>query len=91
MNKTELVAEVAKLSGLNKKQAEAAVEGFIDAVTCSLKKGEKVQLVGFGSFETKERAARMGRNPKTKEEIKIPATKVATFKVGKALKEEVAD
>ncbi|MBO7389616.1 MAG: HU family DNA-binding protein [Oscillospiraceae bacterium] len=91
MNKAELVAEVAKLADLNKKQADAAVAAVIDAVTYALKKGEKVQLVGFGSFEAKERAARMGRNPKTKEEIKIPATKVATFKAGKALKDAVAD
>ena len=91
MNKAELVAEVAKLADLNKKQADAAVAAVIDAVTYALKKGEKVQLVGFGSFEAKERAARMGRNPKTKEEIKIPATKVATFKAGKALKYAVAD
>jgi DNA-binding protein HU-beta len=90
MNKAELVAEVAKLADLNKKQADAAVAAVIDAVTYALKKGEKVQLVGFGSFEAKERAARMGRNPKTKEEIKIPATKVATFKAGKALKDAVA-
>ena len=91
MNKAELVAEVAKLADLNKKQADAAVAAVIDAVTYALKKGEKVKLVGFGSFEAKERAARMGRNPKTKEEIKIPATKVATFKAGKALKDAVAD
>ena len=91
MNKAELVAEVAKLADLNKKQADAAVAAVIDAVTYALKKGEKVQLVGFGSFEAKEREARMGRNPKTKEEIKIPATKVATFKAGKALKDAVAD
>ena len=91
MNKAELVAEVAKLADLNKKQADAAVAAVIDAVTYALKKGEKVQLVGFGSFEAKERAARMGRNPKTKEEIKIPATKVETFKAGKALKDAVAD
>ena len=91
MNKAELVAEVAKLADLNKKQADAAVAAVIDAVTYALKKGEKVQLVGFGSFAAKERAARMGRNPKTKEEIKIPATKVATFKAGKALKDAVAD
>ena len=91
MNKAELVAEVAKLADLNKKQADAAVAAVIDAVTYALKKGEKVQLVGFGSFEAKERAARMGRNPQTKEEIKIPATKVATFKAGKALKDAVAD
>ena len=91
MNKAELVAEVAKLADLNKKQADAAVAAVIDAVPYALKKGEKVQLVGFGSFEAKERAARMGRNPKTKEEIKIPATKVATFKAGKALKDAVAD
>ena len=91
MNKAELVAAVAKLADLNKQQADAAVAAVIDAVTYALKKGEKVQLVGFGSFEAKERAARMGRNPKTKEEIKIPATKVATFKAGKALKDAVAD
>ena len=90
MNKTELVSAVAEQAGLSKKDAEAAVKAFTDVVCEELKKGEKVQLVGFGSFEVKARAARTGRNPHTKEEIQIPASKVPVFKAGKALKDTVA-
>ncbi len=90
MNKAELIAEVAKVTSLSKKDSEKAVNAALETVTASLAKGEKVQLVGFGSFEVKERGARVGRNPKTKEEIKIAASKVPVFKAGKALKETVA-
>ena len=89
MNKAELVAAVAAKTGDTKKAAEASVDAFVAAVKESLKKGEKVQLVGFGSFEVRKRAARKGRNPQTKEEIKIPASKAPVFKAGKALKELV--
>ena len=90
MNKTELVAAVAEQAGLSKKDAEAAVKAFTDVVAAEMAKGEKVQLVGFGAFEVKERNARVGRNPKTKEEIQIPASRVPVFKAGKALKDVVA-
>ena len=90
MNKLELVAAMAEKSGLSKKDCEAALGALMDTVTDALKKGYKVQLVGFGSFEVKQRAARLGRNPKTKEELKIPASKVPVFKAGKALKDTVA-
>ena len=90
MNKTELIAAVAEKSGLSKKDSEKAVSAVFDAVTEALVAGDKVQLVGFGTFDVKERAARIGRNPKTKEEIQIPASRVASFKVGKALKDAVA-
>ena len=86
MNKAELVAAMAAKTGDTKKAAEASLEAFIAAVKETLKKGEKVQLVGFGSFEVRKRAARKGRNPQTKEEIKIPASKAPVFKAGKALK-----
>ena len=89
MNKAELVAALAAKTGDTKKASEAAVNAFVDVVTEALKKGEKVQLVGFGSFEVRKRAARKGRNPQTKEEIKIPASKAPVFKAGKALKELV--
>ena len=89
MNKAELVAAVAAKTGDTKKNAEEVVNAFVDVVTASLKKGEKVQLVGFGSFEVKKRAARKGRNPQTGEEIKIPASKAPAFKAGKALKDTV--
>ena len=89
MNKAELVAAVAAKTGDTKKAAEASVDAFVSAVKESLKKGEKVQLVGFGSFEVRKRAARKGRNPQTKEEIKIPASKAPVFKAGKALKNTV--
>lgn len=90
MNKAELIAAVAEKSGLSRKDSEKAVNAAFDAITESLVNGEKVALVGFGAFEVKERAARVGRNPQTKEEITIPASRVASFKVGKALKDAVA-
>ena len=89
MNKAELVAAVAAKTGDTKKAAEASVDAFVSAIKESLKKGEKVQLVGFGSFEVRKRAARKGRNPQTKEEIKIPASKAPVFRAGKQLKELV--
>ena len=87
MNKAELIAAVAEKTGLSKKDTEAVVSASLEVITESLAQGEKVQLVGFGSFETKARAARIGRNPRTKEEIKIPASKLPVFKAGKALKD----
>ncbi len=90
MNKTELVAAVAESAGLTKKDADRVISAAIDAITAALTKGEKVQLSGFGTFEIKEREARIGRNPHTKEEIHIPATRVPTFKASKALKDTVA-
>ena len=90
MNKAELIAAVAEKSGLTRKDSEKAVNAAFDAITESLVKGEKVALVGFGAFEVKERAARVGRNPQTKEEIEIPASRDAKFKAGKALKDAVA-
>ena len=89
MNKTELITAVAEKSGISKKDAERVVNATIDTITASLVKGEKVQLSGFGIFETKERQARVGRNPLTKESIEIPATRVPGFKVSKALKDIV--
>ena len=89
MNKAELVAAIAAKTGDTKKGAEASVNAFVDVITDALAKGDKVQLVGFGSFEVRKRAARKGRNPRTKEEIKIPASKAPVFKPGKALKDLV--
>ena len=89
MNKAELIAAVAEKSGMSKKDTEAVVSATLDTITDALKTSEKVQLVGFGSFELKKRAARIGRNPKTKETIEIPASQVAVFKAGKALKDAV--
>jgi len=89
MNKAELVAAVAAKTGDTKKAAEASVEAVVAAIKEALKKGDKVQLVGFGSFEVRKRAARKGRNPQTKEEIKIPASKAPVFRAGKQLKELV--
>ena len=89
MNKSELIAAIAAKTGETKKSAEASVNAFVDVVTESLVKGDKVQLVGFGTFEVRKRAARKGRNPQTKEEIKIPASKAPVFKAGKALKDLV--
>ena len=86
MNKSELIAAIAAKTGETKKSAEAALNAFTEVVTDTLVKGDKVQLVGFGSFEVRKRAARKGRNPQTKEEIKIPASKAPVFKAGKALK-----
>ena len=89
MNKSDLIAAVAAKTGSTKKDAEASINSFVEVVTKALEKGDKVQLVGFGSFEVRKRAARKGRNPQTKEEIKIPASKAPVFKAGKALKELV--
>ena len=89
MNKTELVAAVATKAELSKKDADAAVKAVIDAVTEALKDGEKIQLVGFGTFEVKTRAARTGKNPRTGEVINIPEAKVPSFKAGSALKDAV--
>lgn len=90
MNKNELIAATAEKAGLSKKDTEAAVSAVVNVITEALAEGEKVQLVGFGSFEVKTRAERIGRNPKTKEEIKIAASTVPVFKAGKALKDAVA-
>jgi DNA-binding protein HU-beta len=90
MNKTELIASVAESAGLTKKDTERVINAAIDAITEALAKGDKVQLSGFGTFETKTREARIGRNPRTKEEIHIPATRVPDFKASKALKDIVA-
>ena len=89
MNKTELVAAVAEQAGLSKKDAEAAVKAFTDVVAEALKAGDKIQLVGFGTFEVSERAAREGRNPRTGETMTIEASKTPKFKAGKALKDLV--
>ena len=90
MNKSELISDVAEKTGFSKKDSEKAITAVFDAIAASLEAGDKVQLVGFGMFDVKERAARMGRNPKTKEPINIEATRVPTFKAGKALKDAVA-
>ena len=90
MNKAELIAAVAAAAEISKKDAEIAVTATLDTITAALKEGDKVQLVGFGSFEVKERAARIGRNPKTKEAIEIPASKAPVFKPSKALKDILA-
>ena len=89
MNKTELVAAIAEQAEISKKDAEKALKAFTDVVAEELKKGEKIQLVGFGTFEVKERAARTGKNPRTGEAIEIPASKVPSFKAGAALKNAV--
>jgi len=89
MTKSELVAMIASKSNLTKKDSESALNAFIESVTETMKKGDKISLVGFGTFETRKRAARTGVNPRTKETIKIPATTVPAFKAGKALKENV--
>ena len=89
MNKAELINATAEKAGLSKKDTETAINAAIDAISAALAQGDKVQLVGFGSFEVRARAARTGRNPKTKETIKIPASKVPVFKPGKALKDAV--
>ena len=90
MNKTELIAAAAQSAGLTKKDTERVINAAIDALTASLAQGDKVQISGFGTFEAKEREARIGRNPHTKEEIHIPATRVPDFKASKALKDTVA-
>lgn len=87
MNKTELIAAMAEEAGLSKKDSEKALKAFVDVVTGELKKGEKVQLVGFGTFEVSDRAAREGRNPQTGKTMKIKASKSPKFKGGKALKD----
>ena len=89
MNKPELIAIVAENAGVSKKDAERVINATVDAITLSLIKGEKVQLSGFGIFETKEREARIGRNPRTKEQVQIPATRTPTFKPSKLLKDIV--
>ena len=89
MNKTELVAGVAEKAGLTKKDAEKAVNALLESVQQELNAGGKVQMIGFGTFEVKERAARKGRNPRTGQDIEIPATKNPVFKAGKALKDAV--
>jgi DNA-binding protein HU-beta len=90
MNKAELIALTAEKTNVSKKDAEAVITAALDAITAALAAEEKVQLVGFGAFEVKSRAARLGRNPKTKEPIEIPASTVPVFKAGKALKDAVA-
>ena len=89
MNKTELVAAMADKAGISKKDAEASLKAFTEVVAEELKKGEKIQLVGFGTFEVSERAEREGRNPQTGETMKIAASKAPKFKAGKALKDEI--
>ena len=90
MNKVELIAQIAEKSGLSKKDAEKALAATLEVITDAISGGDKIQLVGFGSFETKEREARTGRNPRTKETIEIPATTIPVFKAGRALKDAVA-
>ena len=90
MNKTELVAAVAEKSGLTKKDAERVVSATFETITAQLQKGDKVQISGFGIFEVKEREARVGRNPRTKEAIQIPASKAPAFKASKTLKDTVS-
>jgi len=89
MNKTELVVLVAEKAGLSKKDAEKAVTVAFDTIKEALSEGDKVQLFGFGSFEVKDRAARMGRNPRTGEAMEFPASRIPVFKAGKAFKDEV--
>ena len=90
MNKSELINAVAEKAVLSKKDSEAAVTAALDVISAALAEGDEVRLVGFGTFEVKKRAARTGRNPKTKEPVEIPASKVPAFKPGKALKDAVA-
>lgn len=87
MNRAELIVAMAEKAELSKKDAEKALKAFTEVVAAELKKGEKIQLVGFGTFEVRNRAARTGINPRTKQSIKIPATKAPVFKAGKALKD----
>ncbi len=89
MNKTELIAKVAETTELTKKDATKAVEAVLDAIADALKTGDKVQLIGFGNFEVRERAARKGRNPQTGEEIEIASSKIPAFKPGKQLKDSI--
>lgn len=90
MNKAELISAVAQRTGLSRKNSEKAVCAVFNAITETLEEGEKVQIVGFGAFEVKQRAAHIGRNPRTKEEVRIPESKVPTFKAGKVLKEVIS-
>ncbi len=90
-NKSDVIDGVASKTGLTKKDASAAVEAFLDVVQETLVDGDRVQLIGFGSFEVRDRAARKGRNPQTGEELHIPATKVPAFKAGKGLKDAVKE
>ena len=91
MNKTELIAAVAEKTDLSKKDADAAVSAVLGAITDALKAGDMIQLVGFGTFEVRNRAAKQGRNPRTGETMTVPASKVPAFKAGKALKDAVAE
>ena len=91
MNKAELISATAEKAGLSKKDSEKAINAALDTIVAALKADDKVQLVGFGVFEVKNRAERVGRNPKTKEEITIPASKIPQFKPGKTLKEAIAE
>ena len=91
MNKTELIAAVAEKTDLSKKDADAAVSAVLGAITDALQAGDKIQLVGFGTFEVRNRAAKQGRNPRTGETMTVPASKVPAFKAGKALKDAVAE
>lgn len=91
MNKTDLINAAAESAGLTKKDTERVLNAAIDAITAALVKGEKVQLSGFGTFETKQRNARVGRNPHTRETVEIPATRVPTFKPSKTLKDTIAE
>ena len=91
MNKTELIAAVAEKTDLSKKDADAAVSAVLGAITDALKAGDNMQLVGFGTFEVRNRAAKQGRNPRTGETMTVPASKVPAFKAGKALKDAVAE
>ena len=90
MNKTELIAAIAEKTNLTKKDSELALAAALEAIADALVEGDKVQLIGFGSFEVKKRDAREGRNPRTGETIKVPASKAPVFKAGKALKDKVA-
>ena len=91
MNKTELIASVAEKSGMTRKDAERMVNATLDTITAAMKAGDRVQLSGFGIFEVKQREARVGRNPRTKESIEIPASRQPVFKASKALKDTVSE
>ena len=91
MNKTDIISEVAQKTGMTKKDAERVINATIETIEANLVKGEKVQISGFGIFEVKAREARVGRNPRTKETIQIPATKAPVFKASKALKDTIAE
>lgn len=91
MNKSELISAMAEKSGLSKKTAESALNAFLDTVTEAMAKGDKVQLIGFGTFEVKVRAPRKGRNPQTKEEIMIPESRVPSLKFSKVIKDSISE